>query len=435
MDMQDEQSEEEVPPGLKAVPARRLAPAAQGLLLAIFGGALAVLLFVLPALVVHASPGEGEPAAAPADTAFKPTDDQWKGLQVKRVETRIFAAMAETDGKIAVDDDLTTPVFSPYSGRVVKVLAHAGDSVTAGTPLFMIQASELAQAQNDLISSAATLRTAHAQLELAKASEQRLHTLYIGHGAALKDWQQSRVDLATAQGGLSTAEIALAAVHNRLRILGETDEQIRALQNAGDPLLQTASATVRAPIAGTIIQRQVSPGQNIVGAAASAGAAQPVFAIGDLSRVWLLAEVPETDAGAIRLGDPVQVDVLAIPGRAFTAQITFVAATIDPNTHRLAVRAELNNADRALKPEMFANFRIVTGAGEAAPAVPEEAVVFDGAQAHVWLADPARKTLALRPITIGRTDRGMIEATSGLHAGDSIITSGSVFIDRTIAGS
>jgi cobalt-zinc-cadmium efflux system membrane fusion protein len=262
-----------------------------------------------------------------------------------------------------------------------------------------------------------------------------LHELYLGHGAALKDWQQSRVDLATAQGGLSTAQIATEAVRNRLRILGENDEQIRALQTGGDARAQTASAVVRAPIGGTITQRQVSPGQNIVGAAASAGAAQAVFAIGDLSKVWLLALVPETDSVAIHLGDPVQVDVPAVPGRVFAARIIYVGAAMDPATHRLPVRAEVANADHALKPEMFANFQIVTGAGEAAPAVPQDAVIFDGAAAHVWVADPVARTLALREITVGRTDHGMIEAVAGLRAGEDVVTSGAVFIDRAISGS
>ncbi len=433
--MQSEHSGEDRPTGAPAAPGRRLPVAAQGMILAIFGGVLAAVLFIVPALTGHAAAGPGEDAAPAAGGAFKPTDDQWKGLQVRRVDTRTFPAVAATDGKIAVDDDLTTPVFSPYSGRVVKVLARAGDVVASGTPLFVIQASELAQAQNDLVSGAATLRTARAQLDLASANERRLHELYLGHGAALKDWQQSRVDLATAQGGLSTAQIATEAVRNRLRILGENDEQIRALQTGGDARAQTASAVVRAPIGGTITQRQVSPGQNIVGAAASAGAAQAVFAIGDLSKVWLLALVPETDSVAIHLGDPVQVDVPAVPGRVFAARIIYVGAAMDPATHRLPVRAEVANADHALKPEMFANFQIVTGAGEAAPAVPQDAVIFDGAAAHVWVADPVARTLALREITVGRTDHGMIEAVAGLRAGEDVVTSGAVFIDRAISGS
>jgi cobalt-zinc-cadmium efflux system membrane fusion protein len=160
-----------------------------------------------------------------------------------------------------------------------------------------------------------------------------------------------------------------------------------------------------------------------------------VFSIGDLSKVWLVANVNEDDAGNVHVGDPVQVSVLAFPGRVFHATVRYVGAAIDPNTHRLPVRAEVENPGQLLKPEMFASFEITTGAGAPSPGVPEEAVVFDGADAHVWVADPVHKTLALRAVQVGRTTHGMIQVTSGLSAGESVVTSGSVFIDRTVTGS
>lgn len=419
----------------KTAPERRMPLAAQLTALAIFAGLLVLGLFLLPALFGLAAPAETQAEAPPADGSFKPTEQQWKGLHVMQVSERLFPSISATDGKIALDDDLTTQIFSPYSGRVTKVLAHAGDVVAAGAPLFLVQASEISQAENDLVSAAATLRTAHAQLELATSAESRQHALYLGHGAALKDWQQSRVDLATARGGLASAQIALGAVRNRLRIFGVTDDQINAFENTPNPLHETADVVVRAPIGGTIIQRQIGPGQNIVGATASAGAAQAVFSIGDLTKLWLVANAREADAGSIHIGDPVQVSVLAFPGRVFHARVRYVAASIDTNTHRLPVRAELDNPDGLLKPEMFASFEITTGAASPSIAVPQDAVVFDGADAHVWVADPARKTLALRPVTIGHTSGGMIEVLKGLSAGESVVTSGSVFIDRAVTGS
>ena len=412
---------------------RRLPIAAQGVALAIFAAVLVVLFFVLPAMVGLAKPAEQDDAT-PSDVPFKPTDQQWAGFKIHKVALQSFPPTAQTDGKIALDDDLMTPVFSPYSGRVTKVIAHAGDVVAAGAPLFAIEASELSQAENDMVSGIATLNTAHAQLDLAIAAEARQHTLYLGHGAALKDWQQSRVDLATAQGGLNSAEIAVAAVRNRLHILGESDAQIHALETTRNLQRESAATIVRAPIGGTITQRQVGPGQNIVGASASAGAANAVFTIGDLSKVWLVANAPESDAPFIHVGDPVQVSVLAYPGRAFHARVIYVAAGIDPNTHRMPVRAEVENPDGALKPEMFASFEIVTGAGSPAPAMPEDGVVYEGADAHVWVAYPDSKKLELRRIAVGRVSHGMVEVSAGLKAGESVVTSGSVFIDRALAG-
>jgi membrane fusion protein, heavy metal efflux system len=373
-----------------------------------------------------------EPARVNNPQAFRLTDRQWAALKIQPVAEHIFQDAAETDGRIATDDDLATPVFSPFSGRVTRLIAHAGDTVKKGDPLFGIQAAELAQAQNDLITAAAGLRTAKAQLNLATTNEKRQHELYLAQGAALKDWQQAQVDAASAQGGMNSASIALAAVRNRLRIFGKSDKDIDQLESTTDPLRVEADTLVTAPIGGTVVQRQIGLGQNIV--SASSGASSPVFMIGDLSKVWLVGNVREEDASSMRKGDAVTVSVLAIPNKVFNARLTYVATSIDPNTHRLAVRAEVDNAAGELKPEMFARFRIITGQDDDAPGVPESAIVFEGDNAHVWLADARAKTLEIRPITTGRFSDGLVEARNGLKPGDRIVSAGAVFIDRAANG-
>jgi cobalt-zinc-cadmium efflux system membrane fusion protein len=408
--------------------------AAQGLVLLLFGGIMVTLLFVLPAIVGFANPSGSDDDAA-ASGAFKPTDQQWAGLKIRRVTQENYAPRVEAEGRIAVDDDLSTPVISPYSGRVTRVFARAGDVVAAGTPLFAVQSTELAQAKNDMVSALATLRTTHAQLELATANERRQHLLYLGHGAAQRDWQQSLVDLATAKGGLNSAEIAVAAVRSRLTILGLNKAEIAGIEDARDPEHENADTMVRAPIAGTITQRQVSPGQNIVGAVTSSGASGAVFTIGNLSKLWMVASTREEDAGRFHLGDFAKVSVPAFPGRSFDATVTYVAPVIDPTTHRLLVRAEVPNQDGALKPDMLATFDIFTGSPAPILAVPANAVVYEGSDAHVWVADPARKTLALRQIEAGTSSNGMVEVLHGLRPDESVVTSGAVFIDRTLSDS
>lgn len=371
------------------------------------------------------------PGAAADGTSFKPTDRQWAALKIQTVDNAVFQDAATTDGKIAIDDDMVTPVYSPYTGHVTRLMARPGDFVKRGDPLFAMDASELAQGQNDLISAAATLKTARAQLVLADTNEKRQHALYLAQGAALKDWQQSQVDLATAQGGLASAAIAVSAVRSRLRILGKSDADIAALESAPDPLAVQADTPVRAPIQGTVTQRQVGLGQNIVSAAS--GGSNPVYMIGDLSKVWLVANAREEDAPLLHIGDRAQVTVLAYPGRAFDAKIAYVAASIDPNTHRLPVRAEVDNPRGELKPEMLAGFRIIVGEDSQAPAVPTNAVVYEGETAHIWLADPATKTLGIRQVTTGRMRGGVVEIVQGLKAGESVVTQGAVFIDRAAA--
>jgi membrane fusion protein, heavy metal efflux system len=173
-----------------------------------------------------------------------------------------------------------------------------------------------------------------------------------------------------------------------------------------------------------VVDRQVGPGQFL-----QAGSGTPLFTIADPSTVWLLANVREADAGMVRLGQAVEVRVPAYPTRAFKARVTYVAALVDPVTHRLPVRAEIDNHDAALKPEMFANFRILTSAATDSPAVPESAVVYEGDAAHVWVLS-GDGLLSFRAIRTGRNNDGLVEVLDGLKPGERIVTKGGLFIDQ-----
>ena len=347
------------------------------------------------------------PAAPAAPGTIRLTDPQMATLKIEPVTRADFRAEDSTDGKIALNGDRTTPVYSPYSGKVTRVIAAPGDAVGLGAPLFGVEASEFVQAHDDLLN-------ASAQLKLATATEQRRHALFDAKGGSLQEWQQAQADLAAAQN-------AMTAVRNRLRILGKSDSDIDSLEH----LTHIDAVTyVRAPIAGVVTDRQVGPGQYI-----QAGASTPVYTVSDIRSVWLVANVRETDAALVRRGQPVEVQVLALPDRVFKAHLTYVAPTLDPATRRLLVRAEIDNSDRALKPEMFANFVIATGAEAPGIGVPESAIVREGTEARVWVMT-APDTLALREIKTGRRNHGLVEVTSGLVPDDRVVTSGSLFIDR-----
>src|ERR1700751_267313 len=402
----------------------------QLLIVAVIAGAI-VVLFGLQSFIglfagkPNADAAEAQPSPSP--NSFRPTDSQWQSLKIETVKLKTFQDQHMADGKIANDDDATTPVFSPFSGRVTKLFAKAGDAVSQGQPLMEVEATELVQAQNDLISAVSTLHATQAQLNLAQTTDKRQHDLYDSKGAPLKDWQQSQVDLASAQGSFRSAQIALAAVRNRLRILGKSDVDIDAIENAPDALTLSPEAMVFAPIAGVVTQRQVGLGQYIN--SASNGGSTPIFSIGDMTKVWLLANVHEDDAPSMRVGEPGEVHVLAFPGRRFSAKLTYVAASIDPNTHRLPVRAGVEKPDGALKQEMVANFSIIIGNSVDSPAVPEEGVVYEGETARVWIAGKD-KTLSLRQIRPGWVQDGMVQVLEGVKAGDQVVTRGSLFIDR-----
>lgn len=390
------------------------------------GGAAAVVAIVAGFWVLNSGPGNAvarpEKVTRDTDGAFRPSETQWASLRLASVRQVAFRDERATDGKIAINEDTTTPVFSPYSGRVSRLIAKPGDVVERGAPLFAIEASEFVQGQNDLVTAVAGVEKAKSRLLLAQTSEKRQRELLAIRGGALKDLEQAQSDLVNAQGDLRSAEIALAAVRNRLSILGRSDEEIARLEKV-DRI--GAESVVAAPIKGTVIQRKIGLGQYI-----TVGATDPIFTVGDLSTVWLIANVRESDAPKMKVGAAVEVSVLAYPGRTFNARLAYVAPALDPNTRRLPVRAEIHNPDHELLPEMFASFRIVSGDNRLMPAVPQEAVVYEGAQARVWVARPEQKSVVTRPIEVGATTNGLVEVRKGLNVGETVVASGTLFIDR-----
>jgi cobalt-zinc-cadmium efflux system membrane fusion protein len=125
---------------------------------------------------------------------------------------------------------------------------------------------------------------------------------------------------------------------------------------------------------------------------------------------------------------------LALPGRVLHAKISYVGSAIDPATRRLPVRADVDNSGGLLKPQMFANVTIISGAGQARPAVPQSAVIYEGDQARIWV-EARNGNLGLRRIRIGRTEGTLVEALSGVEAGERVVVGGAIFIDRAASGS
>src|SRR6266568_1618249 len=357
---------------------------------------------------------------------FTPTPSEWATLTIEPVKAKTFRAEYVTEGKVAVDEDRSTPVFSPYAGRVTKLLAKPGESLKQGQPLFTIEAADTVQAQNDFIAAMTSQNKAKSAVDLADIQFRRAKDLYEGHAVPLKDYQQAEATQVQAQNDMRSSVTALEAANNKLRILGFTDQTIKAFQDKG---VINPEITIYSPIAGTVVQRKIGPGQYV-----SAGASDPVFVIGDLSTVWLIAFVRESDAASVSIGQDISVNVMALPGRPLTAKINYVATAIDPSTRRLLVRATIDNKDGVLKPEMFANVTIYSAGDRAAPAVPKQALIYEGDQVRIWVARED-KSVELRQIKIGLINGSLVEVTSNLKPGEQIVTKGSLFIDRAASGS
>ncbi|MGC1457966.1 MAG: efflux RND transporter periplasmic adaptor subunit [Steroidobacteraceae bacterium] len=369
--------------------------------------AIAIIVALLWSILGRrSSAATGAAPAAPAAGQVRLSAEQLATLGTAIVTATRFHDAVVADGQIAVNADTTTQIFSPYTGRVVKVLAGVGDKVRSGEALVTLDASENLDAQSSLI-------TALSQARLARLNETRRHGAYDSHGGSLQDWQQAQADL-------TAAETTLSAARGRLRVLGSTDAQIQALEAAGSV---SATASIASPITGLVTDRQIGPGQVI-----QAGDSTAIFTVADLSTVWLLAAVRDSDAAAIAPGQAILLHVPALPGHDYQATVQSVGAQVDPTTHRVMVRATVNNGDGHLRPAMLAMSQIMTSPDALAPGVPEAAIVREGEQAHVWVVRPDG-VLQQRPILTGRSNGALTEVRQGLTAGERIVTSGSLFID------
>jgi cobalt-zinc-cadmium efflux system membrane fusion protein len=361
-------------------------------------------------------------------TRFVPTPEQWSNLGIVPVTLEVFRSEHVTEGKISINEDTATPVYSPYPGRVTRLLVKPGDEVKLGQPLFFIEAADMVQAQNDFLAAVAGLNKAKSRLEITEIIERQNRKLYESRAASLRDWQQSQSDVAQAQSELRSAEAALEAARNRLRLLGKGDDEITAFQEKGKISPETP---IYAPISGTVVQRKVGPGQYV--SYTSIGSVEPVFMIGNLSTVWLVAYIRESEAPKVRVGQALNFTVLAYPKTAFSANIDYVAAALDPNIRRLMVRATIDNSSGQFKPEMFATVIINIEEGDRFLAVPREAVIYEADKARVWVARSDR-TIEPRQIKTGETQGNLVQVLEGLRAGESVVTKGSLFIDQA-AGS
>lgn len=358
-----------------------------------------------------------------ADGLFRPTPAQWSALTVQPVQMTSFRSELQTEGKIAIDEDRATRIYSQYAGRLTVLGVGTGDTVQKGQLLFVIEARDSIETQKEFVSALADLNKARSQVNLTTIVERRLGLLYKDRAMALKDWEEAQANLTAAKNDLRSAEIALQAVRNRLRILGKTDAEIQTFETTG---VIAPDAPVYSPLAGTVLQRKIGPGQYVE---AGASDSEPVMLIGDVSKVWLVAYVREADADGIKINQPLSFTVLTLPGRTFEARVNYVASSLDSGSRRLLVRASVENPDKRLKPEMFASVRITTDEMPQSAAVPRDAIIYEGDSARVWVArdDGA---LELRRIKPGLVNGELVQVLSGLSASDKIVARGSLFIDR-----
>ena len=378
-----------------------------------------------PSVATAAPPTSAEQGRRPDPNVVTLDEEQTQRLKIEPVRLRTFRDEKTAVGRIAFNDERTTSIFAPFQGRVLRLVAKPGDSLRPGSSLLIIDSPDLVQANADLIAASVAVRKAQNQLTSAERVAKRQRLLYEAGAGAYKDVEQTESDVRNAQHDLTTSEGQLTAARNHLGApFGKSDAEIAKIETTHevDRVTQIVS-----PIAGTVTARKVSPGQFV-----RADNTEPMFSVADVSSMWLIANVAEIDIPLIKLGQEVTVQVMAYPGEVFRALITYVGASVDPTVRRLTVRAEIDNADGKLKPDMFASFRILTGAPAQSPSVPAGAIVREGdGTMTAWVATD-RTRLVKRTVKVGLQQGGFDQILEGLQAGELVATESALFLGNLV---
>jgi cobalt-zinc-cadmium efflux system membrane fusion protein len=384
-----------------------------------------IALLFLSCLLVSCGPEASAVTPAQVSTPEPDTvrisEKQTHQIGVVKVEPKQFRLHKQAIGQIAFNEDASTVVLTPFSGRVTRVLARIGDDMKRGEPLFEIDSPEVATAQTELVAAVHALNKARSQLALARRVFDRQENLLRDKAAAQREVDQARHELGAAESDFKTAEGALIASRNRLRvIMGRDDAEIERVERDRtiNPLI-----TINAPIDGTVVARKIGPGQYV-----RADAGEPLYSIVNLSTMWLKAFVAEADIPFVRAGQEIEVKIAALPNRVFKARIIAVGAASDQGTRRLVVRSEIPNEDGVLKADMFATFKITISNGEPAPAVPVNAVIREGDDAFLWV-ETKPLSYQRRKIKAGLEQDGKLQVLGGLQVDDSVVGRGSIFLD------
>jgi cobalt-zinc-cadmium efflux system membrane fusion protein len=349
----------------------------------------------------------GDPLAA---VSVQLSSSEFAQFKIEPATERDFAIQPETVGTIDFNQELSVQVFTPFQGKIITLFAKAGDDVQKETPLYTIDSPDLVQAE-------ATLISATGALNLTTRVLQRAKQLYAVQGVAQRDLDQAISDQQAAEG-------AVKAARNALRIFGTTDVEMDHI--VADRKIDSV-LTVKSPISGRVTARNAAPGLFV-----QPGNTPAPYVVSNLSTMWMLASLPETDIPLLRLGQDVDVTVKAYPGRAFHAKVANIGASVDPNTHRVLVRSEVRDPRHDLRPGMFATFVIRTGNSTRSPAVPYSGVVREGdGTMTVWVTTD-QKRMTKREVKVGLQQDGYWQILEGLKPGEQVATEGALFLNNAL---
>lgn len=311
-----------------------------------------------------------------------------------------------TSGKVSFDDARVSHVFSPVSGRIVRITAQVGQRVKKGDVLAVLESPDIGIASADL-------RKAEADRIAAEHDLDRQKELLAAHATSQRDFEQAEDAFRK-----SKAEV-------------ERAKQKAALFRAGGAEGVTQTYAIRAEIDGEVVSRNVTPGAEVQGQYGG-GTAVELFTVGELDKVWVLADLYEMDVPRVKPGSKVTIRLVAFPGKTFPAQVDWVSGTLDPSTRTAKVRCVLANAERMLKPEMYATLAISVDQHRAL-ALPRTAILRVGDGTAVFVeketAKDGRHVFVRVPVTIDEAEGGKwVPVQRGLDKGARVVVEGAILL-------
>ncbi len=338
-------------------------------------------------------------------TMVKLTPAQLQHVRIYTVAGGAYGQTVEAPGVVDFDNDHATSVIAPFSGPVTRILVEPGQRVGKGQPLALVTSSDFSTAVGAYVKALASARNLR---KLADTDKDLL-----AHNAiSAKEAMQAESD---AVGAESDRDAALQA----LRSLDIDAGSLRALQE-GRPVTRV-EGVIRAPIAGTVAEKLVTPGQLLQAGQTAC------FTVANLSRVWVMAQVPETDLGVISTGDPATIEGSASSG-AMTGQVGNIAAIVNPDTRAVQARVVVPNPGGVLKKQMYVRVQIHSRKQSQGLLVPVSAVLHDDENLPFVFVAQSDRTFARRRVDLGQRTGDMYAIDKGLNAGERIVDDGAVFL-------
>jgi cobalt-zinc-cadmium efflux system membrane fusion protein len=348
------------------------------------------------------------PNSKTANSAVDLSPSQLNSIKIEPVGTYEFPVERETVGNISFADELSVQVYPAYQGTIINAFVELGAQVERDQPLYTIKSPDLIQAESTLIGAAATFELTNKELERVEGLP----------GIAQRELEQATSDQQTADG-------ALKAARDAVRVFGKTDAEIEQMiaSRRIDPAL-----VVRSPIAGQITSYNAPPGLMV-----QPGNPPAPYTVSNMTVKWMLANVIESDIALLHLGQPVQVKVLAYPNRVFRAKVSKIYPMVDPNTHRATVRSEIEDPKDELRPGMLANFVIRVEGPTAGIAIPANGVVREPDGTMTAWVTTDRRHFEQRTIQTGLRRDDRVQILSGLRRGELIVSDGAVFLSSMLS--